>query len=146
MDNVPPRMDRQYSQKETHDEYEQLNEDDPFESTLVREGTRATPTRLQTIRQLEEEKQQLQEVLLLSASDRQACLRRVAALETHIKSLSASGRLDGGGRKSRRKKGGRKSRRKRGGRKSRRRNTKKRKTNRKKRKTNRRKRKTKRRR
>ena len=134
MDNVPPRMDRQYSQKETHDEYEQLNEDDPFESTLVREGTRATPTRLQTIRQLEEEKQQLQEVLLLSASDRQACLRRVAALETHIKSLSASGRLDGGGRKSRRKKGGRKTRRKRRRRKTKKRKTKKRKTNRKRRK------------
>ena len=134
MDNLPPRMDRQYSQKETHDEYDQLNEDDPFESTLVREGTRATPTRLQTIRQLEEEKRELQEVLLLSASDRQACLRRVAALETHLKSLRASGRLEGGGRKSRRKRRRRKTKRRR------------RKTKKRKRKTKRHKRKTRRRR
>tara|TARA_B110000208_G_scaffold151053_1_gene182447 strand:+ start:39 stop:398 length:360 start_codon:yes stop_codon:yes gene_type:complete len=115
-----PSMNRQYSTEKWR------NPDDPFD------GLETNPTRMQTIDQLEEENKNIQELLVVAASDRQACLRRVAALETHLKSLRASGRLDGGGRKSRRKR--------------RRRNTKKRKTNRKKRKTNRKKRKTKRRR
>ena len=118
-------MNRLYSNEDW------VNPDDPFD------GLETNPTRIQTIDQLEEEKKNMQELLVLAASDRQACLRRVAALETHLLSLRASGRLDGGGRKSRRKKGGRKSRR---------RKTKKRKTNRKRRKTKRKKRKTKRRR
>lgn len=108
-----------------------VNQDDPFD------GLETKPTRLQTIDQLKEEKIDMQELLVVAAVDRQACLRRVEALETHLLSLRASGRLDGGGRKSRRKKGGRKTRRKRRRRKTKKRKTKKRKTNRKRRKTKR---------
>jgi len=119
-----PSMNRLYSNEDW------VNQDDPFD------GLETKPTRLQTIDQLKEEKIDMQELLVVAAVDRQACLRRVEALEKRL-SLRASGRLDGGGRKSRRKKGGRKTRRKRRRRKTKKRKTKKRKTNRKKRKTKR---------
>jgi hypothetical protein len=115
-------MNRQYSNEGW------VNPDDPFD------GLKKNPGRHETIDQLEEEKKNMQEYLVLAATDRQACLRRVAALETHLKSLRASGRLEGGGRKSRRKRRRRKTKRRR------------RKTKKRKRKTKRHKRKTRRRR
>lgn len=137
MSNKPSTVTRQYSLPEKHAILSHNNPDNLFDYTVEQEGTPATPTRLQTIDQLKEEKAYMQELLVVAAVDRQACLRRVEALEKRL-SLLASERLDGGGRKSRRKKGGRKTRRKRRRRKTKKRKTKKRKTNRKKRKTKRR--------
>lgn len=133
MNNQTPAMNRQYSQKAEEEEWVQDNPDEPFESTLVRAATLATPTRLQTIRQLEEENKTIKSLLTEAANDRQVCIDELNLIKNNPPSK--------GGRKSRKKRGGRKSRKKR-----RRRKTKKRKTNRKRRKTNRRKRKTKRRR
>ena len=96
-----PSMNRLYSNEDW------VNQDDPFD------GLETKPTRLQTIDQLKEEKIDMQELLVVAAVDRQACLRRVAVLETRLKSLRASGRLEGGGRKSRRKRRRRKTKRRR---------------------------------